>query len=66
MEIRLARFSVQPVDNVQPEAAVFINDPNGMWVLAVDALELVKYIRRLERRLRDCHEPEGDSDATSS
>ena len=61
MEIRLARFKIHESN----EAVAFINDPEGTWVLAVDAMELVKYIRRLERQLRDCHEPKEVPDATS-
>jgi hypothetical protein len=66
--IELARFSVYEPGNVQPEAAAFINDPEGTWCLAVDALELVKYIRRLETTIDEFRGPSerGVSDAPSS
>ena len=59
MEIQLTRFKIHEPN----EAVAFIADPNGTWVLAADALELIKYIRRLEQRLRKYHEPEEASNA---
>ena len=65
MKIRLARFDVYEPSNVQPEATAFINAPEGRWVLAVDALELVKYIRSLEQTIDEFRGPSerGEFDA---
>jgi hypothetical protein len=59
----LPRFTVVDQVNVQPEAVAFVRDPEGTWVLWVDANLREERIKHLEDVIEHLQDPDDERSA---